>query len=415
MTRHGRRILMIVQNTYPHDIRVRKEADALTEAGYSVSVIALRGMGQKAYEEVKGVNVFRIPEVTVFEKAKRSSSNAVVAIYDKIKSIAGYVLEYVYFTLASFFVSLFIYAKNGFDVIHMHNPPDTLSMIGIFFKILGKKYIFDHHDLSPELYLTRVSGKKDLIYRGLVFFERLSCRHSDVIISTNESYRQIEINRHSVDPEKISIVRNNPIVNDCILSEAEHDRVKPDNTKTKLLFLGSINPQDGVDVLLQAIHYLVYSLNERKFICTIVGGGDSLESVKQLSADLGLSDYVDFKGLVLDREKVKEYLWSSDIGVEPAPCSDANKHSTFIKVMEFMAAGKPVVAFDLKETRYSAERAALLVKPGDVEGYSSALKQLIADPDTRQKMGKAGLRRIVEELNWEKASRSLKSAYGSLI
>jgi glycosyltransferase involved in cell wall biosynthesis len=415
MIKPKRRILMIVENRYPHDIRVRKEADALTKEGYSVIVIALRGQDQKAYEEIRDVKVYRIPKVDIFEKTNRNTSNVILRLYGKVKSIAGYILEYAYFTILSFLVSFYVYLKHGFDVVHTHNPPDTLSMVGIFYKLLGKKYVFDHHDLSPELYLTRVSGKKDLIYRGLVFFERLSCRYSDVIISTNESYRRIEINRHSVNPEKISIVRNNPIVNDCILSDAENHRDKPDNNKIKLLFLGSINPQDGVDVLLQAIHSLVYSLKENKFICNVVGGGDSLESAKQLAADLGLTGYVEFKGLVFDREKVKEYLWSSDIGVEPAPFNDANEHSTFIKVMEFMAAGKPVVAFDLKETRYSAEKAALLVKPGDVEGYSWALKQLISDPDTRQKMGKAGIRRIEEELNWGNASQSLKNAYRSLL
>jgi glycosyltransferase involved in cell wall biosynthesis len=414
MTKHGKRILMVVQNIYPHDIRVRKEAEALTEAGYSVSVIALKGMGQKACEEIKGVQAFRIPEVTVFEKAKRSSSSVLVAVYVKIRSIAGYVLEYVYFTLASFFVSLFIYAKDGFDVIHMHNPPDTLSLIGIFYKLLGKKYIFDHHDLSPELYLTRVSGKRDMIYRGLLFFEGLSCKFSDIIISTNESYRQMEINRYAVKPEKIFIVRNNPKVDDCIFSNREQDQGKPENQRTKLLFLGCINPQDGIEVLLQAIRHLVFTLEERNVICTIVGGGDSLESAKRLSRELGLSDYVDFTGQIFDREKVKEYLRSSDIGVEPAPCNKANEHSTFIKVMEFMAAGKPLVAFDLKETRYSAEGAALLVPPGDIEGFSRALQQLMHDPAARMNMGQTGFRRIATELNWDRASKNLENAYGSL-
>jgi glycosyltransferase involved in cell wall biosynthesis len=149
----------------------------------------------------------------------------------KVKSIAGYIVEYAYFTIASFLISFYVFVKHGFDAVHTHNPPDTLSMIGIFYKVLGKKYVFDHHDLSPELYLTRVSAKRDLIYRGLMFFERLSCRFSDIIISTNESYRQIEVSRHSVNSEKIFIVRNNPIVSDCIFTSVGNDRVKPENQK----------------------------------------------------------------------------------------------------------------------------------------------------------------------------------------
>jgi len=414
MKKPGNRILMIVENQYPHDIRVRKEADALTEAGYSVVVIALRGRGQKEYEEINDVKIYRIPKVDIFDKTKRSDANFIITLYAKVKSIAGYVLEYAYFTVASFSVSFYIFAKHGFDAIHTHNPPDTLSMIGIFYKILGKKYVFDHHDLSPELYLTRVSGKPDLIYWGLIFFERLSCRCSDIIISTNESYRQIEMTRYAVNPEKIFIVRNNPRVSDCVLSDGKNAPAKSSNKKIELLFLGSINPQDGVDVLLRAIHYLAYDLKETNFICNIVGGGDSLEVTKQLSVDLGLTDYVDFKGQLFDREKVKESLWSSDIGVEPAPRNEANEHSTFIKVMEFMAAGRPVVAFDLKETRYSADRAALLIQPGDIEGFASALKELINDRSKRLEMGSAGIRRIEEKLSWERASQYLVKAYSSL-
>lgn len=414
MTRHSRRILMIVENQYPHDIRVRKEAEALTDAGYSVVVIALRRRDEKAYEEINNVKIYRIPEVNIFGKIKRGNTNAIIKLYDKVRSIAGYVLEYAYFTFVSFSVSLYVFIKNGFDVIHTHNPPDTLSMIGIFYKFLGKKYVFDHHDLSPELYLTRVSGRKDLIYRGLIFFEGLSCRFSDIIISTNESYKKIEITRYSVNPDKIFIVRNNPLVSDCILADGGNDHVNSPNHKTKLLFLGSINPQDGVDVLLRAIHYLVYDLKEKEFICNIVGGGDSLESAKQLSAELGLTGYVDFKGQIFDREKVKEYLWSSNIGVEPALCNDANEHSTFIKVMEFMAAGKPVVAFDLKETRYSADGSAILVSLNEVKEFAVAIKTLLENSQLRKNLGKAGMERVKKELNWGKASLNLIEAYKSL-
>jgi glycosyltransferase involved in cell wall biosynthesis len=406
---------MIVENNYPQDIRVRKEAEALTEAGYAVIVIALSGRNQKVYEEIKKVKIYRIPEINIFEKTKRINANFIMRLYETVRSISGYVLEYAYFTLASFLVSFYILIRHGFDVIHTHNPPDTLSMIGIFYKLLGKKYVFDHHDLSPELYLTRVSGKRNLIYRGLIFFERLSCRFSNIIISTNESYKQVEIDRYSVNPEKIFIVRNNPLLNDCICTGGGNDYFKPVTQQKILLFLGSINPQDGVDVLLQIVHHLVYVLERTDFRCLIIGDGDYLDSAKRLSRELNVTEYVDFTGMITDRETLKKYLAQADIGIEPAPLNEVNKYSTFIKVMEYMAASKPVVAFDLEETRYSVEGAAFLVPPEDYKGFAHAIEKLLDAPLLREQLGKAGLERIEKELNWEKAASNLKEAYTALL
>lgn len=411
MKKPGKKILMIVENNYPNDIRVRKEAEALTEAGYSVIVIALKGRGQKVCEEIRNVIIYRIPEVSIFKKTKDSNAGFVGKLYGKMRSIAGYVLEYAYFTIASFFVSLKILMKHGFDAIHTHNPPDTLSMIGIFYKLIGKRYVFDHHDLSPELYLTRVSGKRDLIYSVLVFFERLSCKFADIIISTNESYRQMEIVRHCADHEKIFIVRNNPLVSDCISTSGE---VCHDKQKKTLLFLGSINPQDGVDVLLNIVKHLVHVLDRRDFMCRIVGGGDYLESAKRMARELDIEEHVEFTGMIMDREKVKDHLTEADIGIEPAPLNEVNQHSTFIKIMEYMAAGKPVVAFDLAESRYSTNGSALLVQPGDYEGFARAIERLLDDPLLREQLGKAGLERIEKELNWGQSVSSLTEAYAAL-
>jgi len=405
---------MLVENHYPHDIRVRKEAEALTEAGYELTVLALKGPNQSAFEEIRNVKVYRIPEVNIFNKTKRDNTNAIIKLYDKVRAITGYILEYAYFTVVSFLVSLYILKKHGFDGIHTHNPPDTLSMIGIFYKFFGKKYVFDHHDLSPELYLTRVSGKKNLIYWGLIFFERLSCRFSNIIVSTNESYRQIEISRYSVNPKKIFIVRNNPIANDCIVSGGGNGSVKPDKQKKILLFLGSINPQDGVDILLKIVHHLVYVLERKDFICLIIGDGDYLDTAKSLSRELNVIEYVDFTGMITDREKLKQYLAQADIGIEPAPLNEVNKYSTFIKVMEYMAASKPVVAFDLIETRYSVDGGALLVPPGDYAGFARAIEKLLDAPLLREQLGKAGWERIEKELNWEKTASNLTEAYAAL-
>jgi glycosyltransferase involved in cell wall biosynthesis len=409
------RVLMVVENNYPSDIRVRKEAEALTAAGYAVSVIALRGVNQTAYEEHGGVFVYRLPRVELFEKTKDRKSTILVKLWRRALSIAGYAIEYVYFTFAAFLLSAYIGVRRGFDTLHTHNPPDTLSLLGVFYRVLGKKYVYDHHDLSPELYLTRFSGRKDVVYYGLLFFEKLSCRYSNAVISTNESYKRIEMQRHGIAAEKIFIVRNNPIVADCVSPEIETGQAASRLEKPNILFLGSINPQDGVDTLLQAIHCLVASFGEREFVCTIVGGGDSLASVRRQAVELGLAEYVNFTGYVSDRQAVRDYLSKSDIGVEPGPCNDANEHSTFIKVMEFMAAGKPVVAFDLKETRFSCQDAAVLVAPGDITGFAAALQRLLHDPEARAALGQKGRRRINEELNWEQSSRNLLQAYASLV
>jgi len=189
---------------------------------------------------------------------------------------------------------------------------------------------------------------------------------------------------------------------------------KANNNKKILLFLGSINPQDGIDVLLQSLHYLVNNLNETNFICYIIGDGDSLHVSQQIASELSLKDYVDFKGHISDREKIKEYLSASDIGVEPAPNNELNRHSTFIKIMEYMAASKPIVVFDLKETRFSADSSAILVPHDDVEGFARSIKKLLDEPELRKKLGKTGLERIQKGLNWEIASLNLIEAYKGL-
>lgn len=408
------RILMIVANHYPQDIRVRREADALTEAGYSVTVLALKSPGQNVHEVLRGVTIYRIPEITIFEKTQWSNAGLIKKVFGRGRLIGGYILEYAYFTSIAFLASLYIAVRHGVDVIHAHNPPDTLALIGMFYRMVGKSYVFDHHDLSPELYLARAPGKPGLIYKGLMLFEWLSCRFANMIISTNESYRQIEIARNSVKCESIFIVRNNPIIADCVPNgvSAGHDR--PSNVRPIVLFLGSINPQDGVDILMKAMHHLVFGLGEHNVLCRIVGDGDSLGTARVIAKALGLVGHVEFRGMVSNRDEVKQIILLSDIGVEPAPANKANENSTFIKVMEFMAGGLPIVAFDLKETRYSADGAARFVQPGDIEGFALAIKELIDDPVRRVEMGKTGVKRIENELSWEKAAQCLRTAYASL-
>jgi glycosyltransferase involved in cell wall biosynthesis len=295
----------------------------------------------------------------------------------------------------------------------MHNPPDTLAIVGIFYKVFRKKYVFDHHDISPELYLTRVSGKKDIAYSVLVSMEKLSCKCSDIVISTNESYKRIVMNRHHIGAEKIYIVRNNPKIEDCNMESSGLKKDEAD--KKEILFLGAINPQDGVQELLKVMVHLVYVLRETNVVCNIVGGGDYLATVKKLAEEMRLNEYVHFAGVIHDRSVVKKYLYQSLIGVEPAPLNAANEHSTFIKVMEYMASRTPVVAFDLKETRFSADGGAILIEPGDIPAFANAIAKLLRDKELRTQMGNRGFHRVQEELNWQKSIDSLSVAYQSLL
>ena len=399
-------ILMIVENSLPSDTRVRREANTLSNF-YNITVIAYKNGADKFHEMVNNIEVFRIPKfnlvkLNIGNKFLRSNINKI-----------GYVLQYIYFTTLTTTMFLCLFIKRRFKIIHVHNPPDTLFFIGLLAKIFSIKFIYDHHDLAPELYLTRFSKRKDFIYKILILCEKLSCKLASVIITTNQSYKQIEIERHNINPDKIYIVRNNPIISECSLKD-NNELKKPNNNKKILLFLGSINPQDGIDVLLQSLHYLVNNLNETNFICYIIGDGDSLQLTKQIANELGLMNFIDFKGFISDREKIKEYLFLSDICVEPAPDNELNRHSTFIKIMEYMAASKPIVAFDLKETQFSADSSAILIPHDDVEGFARSIKKLLDEPELREKLGKTGLERIQKGFNWEITSLNLIEAYKSL-
>jgi glycosyltransferase involved in cell wall biosynthesis len=398
-------ILMIVENSYPGDPRVRKEATTLKEF-YDITVVALGRKTEKFHETVDGVEVFRLPRISF------SGFNTTNQFVRKVSSKAGYIMQYVYITVLGAFLFLGTHLKRRYRVIHVHNPPDTLFLIGLIAKLLSIKFVFDHHDLCPELYLVRFSRRPDIVHTILMWCERFSCRLANVIISTNESYKRLVIERHGVPPDKIYIVRNDPVLEE--FSEAHQPNqggLSKEKDKKIFLFLGSINPQDGLDLLLKSIHYLVNDLNERGFVCWIIGDGDSLESTKRMANELNLTEYVDFKGIIFDRAKLRQYLSLADVCVEPAPDNELNRRSTFIKVMEYMASGKAHVAFDLAETRVSSSGSGVLVPPNDTVEFAGAMKLLLDKAQLRKDLGQKGMDRISTDLNWEKAARKLVDAY----
>src|SRR5262245_1222490 len=406
------KVLMLVENHFPQDTRVRNEAALLTDAGYKVAVIALRKRSQARRETVDGVEVYRLPTLELFKKtppAKVSRTNLVLI---KLKSFLGYVVEYFYFTSACFLVSAYIFAKRGFDVMHAHNPPDTLLLVALPFKLLGKKFVFDQHDLCPELYRSRYNAAEGFYTRFLRMFEWCSLKLADITIATNESYKQIQIERANKNASNVFVVRNGP--NQMrMTSAAPSVRLKGMN-KSILCYIGSLNPQDGVDYLLRSLRRLLHDLKRSDFHCVIMGNGDSLRDLRDLAEKLQLNGSFELSVFVA-AEDLHANLAAADICVDSDPSSPLNDVSTWIKVMEYMASAKPIVSFDLKETRFSARDAAIYVKPNNETQFAEAIAHLMDQPELQKEMGVYGRRRVEDELQWARVGKNLLTAYETLL
>lgn len=392
----GSRVLMLVENmAYPQDSRVRREARALTDAGYRVSVIGPAGAGQPWRETLDGVRVYRYPAPP--------GGNGFL----------GFLWEYGYSMVATFILSLLVSVREGFDIIHAANPPDLFVFVAGFHKLLGKRFVYDHHDLAPEMYYARFGqGGNRLVYRALVVLEKLSCRFADHVIATNQSYKSVEMRRGRVPEDRITIVRNGPDPNRLRAVEPDPDLRR--KGVTILGYVGAIGFQDGLDSLLRALHHLVHDLGRTDFFCVIIGTGDAWASVKALATQLRLDDQVWFTGWVSAADLVR-YLSSADICVDPDPSNPFTDRSTMIKMTEYMALEKPIVAFDLPEHRFTAGDAALYVRPNDELAFARALAQLMDDPARRQVMGSLGRRRIETELAWRYSVPHLLEAYRTLL
>lgn len=386
---------MLLENQpFPQDGRVRREAFALSDAGYRVTVVCPHADGQPRRETVNGVRVMRY--------ARPPAGNG----------LWGYLLEYSYATTVSFVLSLWVALTGGFDVIHSANPPDTMFVIGAFFKLFGKRYVFDHHDLSPEMYHARFEGNgRTSVFRVLAFLERLSCRVADQVIATNESYREMEMRRDRVNPERITIVRNGPELGRVMLVEPDSDlRAR---AKTIIGYVGVMGYQDGVDYLLRSFHHLVHDLDRTDFFAVLIGTGDAWNELRALSSRLGLVDHVWFTGTVSDAD-LRRYLSTADICVDPDPSNPFNDRSSMIKISEFMALGKPIVAFDLPENRFTAQNAAIFVPANDEKAFAQALAELMDDPVRRANLGEAGRLRVEQSLDWSHWAPKLIELYERL-
>jgi glycosyltransferase involved in cell wall biosynthesis len=387
--RAGPRVVMLLENNpYPADVRVRQEATSLARAGYEVKVIAPRSRGQARSEMLDGVVVSRyaspaMPPTTI-----------------------GYVAEYAIATVQLLGRAIAELGR-GASVLHIHNPPDTLFPVAFVARILGRKVVYDHHDLAPELF--RVKFGNDRVARALELLERATFRLADAVLAPNASHRRIAIERGGVDPRRVHIVRNGPRRSE-IVSGVD---VRPGSLiDPRLIFVGSMESQDGIEQVPRLLEVLLRDHGLCDAHLAMVGDGSMREAVEREFARLGLSAHVSFTGYV-SPDRVDELISGADIGIDPAPPNQLNDHSTMIKVLEYMARGRPVVAYALHETRETAGEAARLVDSGEVRALARAIATVAADERLRRRMAAQGLRRATR-LSWEHSAAELLETYASL-
>jgi glycosyltransferase involved in cell wall biosynthesis len=356
-------------------------------------------MNPEFMRETTAIHDFYHPPFTIIGSCNDHAAEQVAAIV-------------FYFTMVCLIVSTYFLAKRGFNVMHAHNPPDTLFLVALPFKLLGKKFVFDQHDLCPALYRSRYSAAEGFYTWVLRMFEWCSLKLADIAIATNESYKQIQIKRANKNPSDIFVVRNGP--SEMRMTPATPSaRLKAMN-KSILCYIGSLNPQDGVDYLLRSLRHLLHVLKRSDFYCVIMGTGDSLQDLRDLAANLQLNGCVELTGFIPD-EDLQANLAAADICVDPDPSSPLNDVSTRIKIMEYMASAKPIVSFDLKETRFSAGDAAIYVEPNSETEFAEAIAQLMDQPELQRKLGVYGRRRVEDELQWARVGENLLTAYETLL
>ncbi|MFD6037746.1 glycosyltransferase family 4 protein [Streptomyces griseoincarnatus] len=390
----GRRALILVENlSVPFDRRVWQECRTLRDAGWEVDVICPQGTKRDTEPEavIDGVRIHRYP--------LRAATGGP----------AGYLKEYG----AALWHTARLARKVGpVDVVHACNPPDLLFLPALRLKRQGAAFVFDQHDLVPELYLSRFGRGKDLLYRGVCALERATYRAADVVLATNESYRDVAVRRGGRRPEDVFVVRSAPDTERFhpVDPEPELKRGKPH----LLCYLGVMGPQDGVDYALRALAKLRDEVGRTDWHAVFVGAGDTFDAMVELSRELGLDGQVEFTGRVPDADLVRR-LSTADVCLSPDPCNPLNDVSTMNKVLEYMVMGRPIVSFDLKEARVSAGEAAVYAKGDDEGEFAALIARLLDDPEQRSRMGKSGQERINGPLAWRNSQAALLAAYEAAV
>ncbi|MBN4004666.1 glycosyltransferase family 4 protein [Nostoc sp. LPT] len=387
-----KKVLIIVENLpVPFDRRVWMEATTLQKAGYEVSVISPTGNGfEKDYEIIEQIHIYRHP------------------LPPEESSVIGYLREYSWAINWQFRLAQRVWRERGFDVIHICNPPDLLFLVAAWFKLFhGISIIFDHHDLSPEMYEAKYR-RRDIFYHALRWAERLTYATADMVISTNESHREVALNRGHKKPDKVFVVRSAPD-----LSRFRRMPPNPNYRRSRnylIGYMGVMGEPEGIDYLLRMVYYIVHKKNRSDIHFMLIGSGPMAEKLKDLSKELKVNEFVEFTGFK-QGEELLERLSSCDVCVEPSPTSAYNENCTMNKILEYMAMGKAIVQFDLREGRRSAQEASLYAKPNDEVEFAEKILELLDFPERREKLGAEGRRRMEEILEWQYQAPKLLDAY----
>ncbi|MEV6905608.1 glycosyltransferase family 4 protein [Amycolatopsis sp. NPDC051071] len=387
----GKALILVENLSVPFDRRVWQECQTLSGDGWEVHVICPQGTKRDTEAEVTidGVHILRYP-------LKAATGGP-----------AGYVQEYG----SALWHTLRLARKVGrVDVVHACNPPDMLFLVALYLKRQGAKFIFDQHDLCPELYLSRFNRGEDFLYRAVCALERRTYKTADVVIATNESYKDVAVKRGGKAPEDVFVVRSAPVVERFhqVPAEPELKKGKPH----LLAYLGVMGPQDGVDYALRALASLRDEVGRTDWHAVFIGSGDAFDAMVALSKELKLDDQVEFTGRISDEDLVR-YLSVADVCLSPDPLNPLNDVSTMNKIMEYMAMSRPIVSFELREARVSAGEAALYAPANDEPEFAKLIAQLLDSPEERAAMGELGRARVAGPLSWENSQKALLAAYAA--
>ncbi|WCO01651.1 glycosyltransferase family 4 protein [Psychroserpens ponticola] len=387
----GKHILIVIENLpAPFDRRVWQEATTLKENGAKVSIICPKMKGyEKSYELIDDIEIYRHP-------------------LREGKGALGYLIEYSQAIFWEFVLSWKIFFKKRFHVIHGCNPPDLIFITSLFFKPFGVKYIFDHHDINPELYISKFE-KKGFFYKLMVLFEKLTFKTAKYSIATNESYKKIAVERGNMKPENVQVVRSGPKLDRLRILEPKNELKK--GKKYLIGYIGVIGEQEGLDLLLESANYILSKRDDVHF--GIVGGGTHLEEIKKMAIDMNLSEAFDFYGRV-DDQTMLDVLNTADICVNPDKPTAMNDLSTMNKIMEYMALKKPIVQYTLKEGKFSAQKSSLYANNTDPIDFAEKVMLLLDNESQRNEMGEYGYNRVINELSWDFESEKLVSIYNKV-
>lgn len=389
-----RRVLIIVENLpSPFDRRVWQEATTLQRNGYVVSIICPKGKGYgESHEVIDGIHIYRhwLPL--------------------EARDALGYLFEYSAALFFQLYLSIRVSLTRGFDVVHACNPPDNIFIIGGFWRLFGKRFLFDHHDLCPELYIAKFQ-KEDPFYRLMLHWEKMTFALADISIATNESYKEIAVSRGKMSVDDVFVVRSGPDLRRLRLMAPDDDCRQ--GKEFLVGYVGVMGAQEGLDHLMRVIRIIVRDRGREDIHFTLVGGGTDLENIRDYSKQLDVSDFVTFTGRVSDEDLLR-VLNTADVCVNPDVPSVMNDKSTMNKIMEYMALGKPIVQYDLTEGRRSALEASLYATPNDENDFADKILYLLDNPEIRSEMGEFGRKRVEQALEWNHEAPKLLNAYDAI-